>query len=387
MTLPRSLASLALLWALWACSSEPPGGGDPSAGETWSVDPEPVVVIGEVEGESEYLFEGLGDVRLVEGDRVVVVDSRGSTVGVYGLDGRWLGALGREGEGPGGYAYPAGIWLSEPDTVHVVDRHLRRVTSFLLDGSVTGTRSLQVEEGWPDWFIGAYRDGSVIVGWLEYPPVGEPIAADVVRRASWAPDGDYLGALPSEPGAWRWAGHGPVVRVPHAATHPLSPSPHAQVRLDTLHVLDAVASAVILKDRSGDPIRSIPLPESGVDIVDAWFGLEHALEARGDTPRFQDVPPVDSIPQVATFLVDDRGRIWAKRFDPGADAYPLGPRNWANPAGGDWWVVDRDGTLVATVTLPDEFNPKDIRGPLMAGVTRDELDVERVVVLRLRNRS
>lgn len=50
---------------------------------------------------------------------------------------------------------------------------------------------------------------------------------------------------------------------------------------------------------------------------------------------------------------------------------------------GVWVVVEPDGTVAATITLPEGLVLSDVRGDRLTGVTRDELEVERVVVYEI----
>jgi hypothetical protein len=46
--------------------------------------------------------------------------------------------------------------------------------------------------------------------------------------------------------------------------------------------------------------------------------------------------------------------------------------------------VDPDDGVVATIDLPDNLILRDIRSDMIAGVTRDEFGVERVVAYTIR---
>jgi hypothetical protein len=99
-----------------------------------------------------------------------------------------------------------------------------------------------------------------------------------------------------------------------------------------------------------------------------------------DAERLDGVPPPPSIPEVAEVLLDERGRFWIKRYEAGTDS------NWLTffdrRSGGDWWIVEPDGEVVATIRLPDDLTPLDIGDDRILGMARDDLGVERIVLWR-----
>src|SRR5687767_10774943 len=78
--------------------------------QTWTVDAQPVVRIGEVEAAPVYMFSGItGAVRLSDG-RIVVADSGASNLRVYDARGRHVSTLGGPGSGPGEFQRLRGLW-------------------------------------------------------------------------------------------------------------------------------------------------------------------------------------------------------------------------------------------------------------------------------------
>jgi len=77
---------------------------------------------------------------------------------------------------------------------------------------------------------------------------------------------------------------------------------------------------------------------------------------------------------------DDRNRLWLKRYRPATDNLWTG---FPGGTGGARVILEPDGTVAATITLPDGLFLADIRGDRLAGVTRDQLEVERVVVYEI----
>mgnify|MGYP001821510072 FL=1 len=73
----------------------------PEVGGAWSLSPEPVLEIGDLEGEAPYLFQRIwGACRLADG-RIAVMDSPSAELRVFSPIGEHLRTFGRRGEGPG----------------------------------------------------------------------------------------------------------------------------------------------------------------------------------------------------------------------------------------------------------------------------------------------
>ncbi|MBA3558254.1 MAG: hypothetical protein H0W30_06605 [Gemmatimonadaceae bacterium] len=79
-------------------------------------------------------------------------------------------------------------------------------------------------------------------------------------------------------------------------------------------------------------------------------------------------PP--NMPYYGGMLADAVGNLWVLRY-----AYLSGPRTWD--------VFDADGRLLGAVQMPGRFSARQITEGEIVGVSRDELEVERVTVLRL----
>jgi hypothetical protein len=122
----------------------------------------------------------------------------------------------------------------------------------------------------------------------------------------------------------------------------------------------------------------------------AWSLLEARLQSTGRTMFLDQLqsgraPRDEQVPQLAGLLIDDRGDIWVKTYDPAADPIWL-KHSWADRpgAGGDWRVVRPGGHVLGIVGVPARVIPMDVRGDELVGVALDSLDVERVVVDRIR---
>ena len=81
----------------------------------------------------------------------------------------------------------------------------------------------------------------------------------------------------------------------------------------------------------------------------------------------------ESHPAFGRIYVDLPGNLWVLRTSP--DRVPADPEPWD--------VFDPEGVWLGAVALPARFTMREIGDDYVAGVWRDELDVEYVRVYRL----
>ncbi len=196
---------LQLLLVAPACGRGEPGAGGGARGnestggsvepetiplEDWALSDTPILEIGVREGEEAYqLHRVQGSLRLRDG-RVVVLNGGSQELRYYDSAGRFITAVGRRGEGPGEFQFPAGLRRTEDGGLLVWDRGLMR-TSFLdLDGTFRESVPLLAsrDELFPgdDWLLGQ--------NWIVSPV--PPGARDPIRRAVEAlPSPDSVGVL------------------------------------------------------------------------------------------------------------------------------------------------------------------------------------------------
>ncbi len=358
------------------------GPADPSRdAPRWAVSTDPLVTIGETSGAPELLFERIAYARLLESGRIVVADAGSPTVRVYGPDGAFHGAIGRGGEGPGELQSIRGVWTSG-DTVGVFDSRLRRLVTYVADGTAISTASVTVPGDAPagllDYLAGRFGDGSVALAWT---------VAERSDQLRVTPDRTVFGLFGPDGRFARIIGEGGGLERYDRTVLPFSGFPRVAAFGDSLYFTDGRSAAVTVWGAVGagprveGGARVIELGAPAVSVRDGLAALRdelgpEAVDAVGT--RLDDVPRPDSIPRIGGMLIDDRGSIWAKIYDPGSDPLWLGGGH--RPRGGEWWVFDRGGRLTATVVLPDRLAPLDVRGDRLLGVTADDLDVERVAV-------
>ncbi len=119
--------------------------------------------------------------------------------------------------------------------------------------------------------------------------------------------------------------------------------------------------------------------DGAVDRVLARIVAAVAQHPGGGSPdaRFEEVvrdelEVPDCLPPATDLLVAPDGRVWLRGMDR------------LEPEPVDWWVVDPEEGIAARLSRPVDFDGVLVRGSNLWGVRTGELDVERVVQLRVR---
>ena len=345
----------------------------------WTIDPGPLVSIGEVSGSEEYLFQSVRTARLLPDGRVAVADAGLAVVRVYDASGTHVVTMGGQGEGPGEFGFLRGMWVVAPDTIAVWDSGLYRLVYF--DGAGNHLRTVPLDltgagggVGSLDFLVGGRTPDGAFIASIGAPP--GRVGSDVISVESFGADGSHRGRVLETTGLVRARFNDLTAPVP------LSPFPWIVADGGEIYRLDPWAPRVHVGAGETAAVRSLPVAPR--DPVEAWARFRARLEEQG-RPPFVDVAPTlsppDSMPSLSGLLIDDEGSLWTRPYDPAVDALWLG--NAERPFGGTWSIMDPDGSLLATASLPADLAPLQIEGDRLLGVSVDALGVERVRVHRL----
>lgn len=345
------------------------------AWEGWEVGGALLTIGGGATGD---LFDVTGGVLLPDGG-VAVALGGSSEVRFYDDDGALRGAWGGRGDGPDEFRLLAGIGRAGGDTVWAYDFGAARMSLLTPAGGVVGSVALRPPLPAGN-LVGRRSDGSLVVGqlWGSGPPRAREVEGLVRDPAAWVgytPDGmlaDTLGLFPGREVLHRLEGSRMTMGVA-----PFARTASSTLLGDDLVVgdqvrreLSVVGAASTLRVRWSGP----PLDVTGRD-VEAWKDAQVAAAEAADRPSVRaylaDVPMPDRRPAYGSVLVGADGSIWVAAYAPPGQV----------PAA--WDVFDREGRWLATVPAPARFRLLDAAEDRLLGVSRDELDVERVEVRRL----
>lgn len=380
MLVPGARIWAAFAWAclgLLACTSEP---GLPEVDADiprWSVSGDVVASVGVVDGPPEYTLSRVAAVRLLPDGGIAVADGQSASIRIYAADGTFVRQWGQAGDGPGEFGSISQMVLREPDTLAVYDWQHFRLSSFTTAGEqLSGALTLRADDGRVEIYLGRLTDGSHVGAWIRQTTRAEgEVRPDLMRIARFEADGTFQGMLAEDVGMRR-------IMMPRMST-PTPFSSHFQgtVLDDLVYHTDGLQPVIRVTTAEDEPAPPLSLPLEPMGTEAAWSSLEATVDSASAARlrELPDLPALDSVPVISDLLSDDRGRLWMKRYDPAADSHWLGRQR----TGGSWLVIDPGGDAVALVSLPDGFRLMDVRGDRVAGVSRDELGVERVEVRRL----
>ncbi|MBW3569577.1 MAG: hypothetical protein KY467_00600, partial [Gemmatimonadetes bacterium] len=129
----------------------------------WTVQPEPALQIGTVDGPAEHQLTGVtGAVRLAGGG-IVVANGGAQELRFYDGQGRLVRAVGRAGGGPGEFQTLDALVPYRGDSVAAWDTRQRRLSVFGADGGLGRVLTVQQVQGVSALLRGALHDGSVVL--------------------------------------------------------------------------------------------------------------------------------------------------------------------------------------------------------------------------------
>lgn len=377
------------------------GQGLQSADPLWQIAPEPTLVLGELEGTDAYLFSQIrGATRLSTGT-VVVLDGASSQVRAFSGDGTHLWTSGGSGEGPGEMRNPTHLETLPGDTIQVQDG-LSRIR-YAADGALIAHERLTVgdlrrfgryyaSECSVPSFVG---DHVLACTGSDFDPAAMPREAgpwrleDELAVLPWTLDSiDRLGVFLKEVG-WAVPFEG-LPRLPEqlvvlSGGMGYAPPPMARKGVYAvggwprkLAVADGWGDVVRAFDLAADsvspgasiPVRHVRRPPTADELAVAW----EAVSARrvGSPEHIREhLPAPDSVPNIDHLVVDHPGMVWVGSYQHDASAPRL------------YHVYDTGGGFLARVAMPPGVEALEIGADYVLGITRDELDVERIVLLTL----
>jgi hypothetical protein len=351
----------------------------------WTID-STLLVVGTADAAADQQLHRIsGAVRLADGT-LVIANGGSRQLLRYDRTGKFLGATGREGDGPGEFRALSWIGRMRGDSLVTWDRGLDRITVFTPAGAYArdykptlteNPMTLEVKGALSSGRLLLARGASFISGNGTAGVQRQPISGWLID--SLGTERLSIGPFPGETvflGPGRQPGA--TIRTPV----PLGASTIFATGSDAVHVVDTDAfavrsyatdgrlSAIARRPHTAQPIQ----PSDIATVIDEQLeNLPPVQEIRdGMRAAFERVPPPENLPAVRSLRVDRDDNVWAQ----------VGTRPAAPEA--VWSVFDRDGRWLGDVMIPAALTILEIGGDYIVARDRDELDVERVRVMRLR---
>ncbi len=372
-----------------------------SGARAWRLSPKPFLEIGsrasDVGAVQDSLYELLrvnGIVRLSDG-RVAVANDGSLTIRFYDQAGKFVSYAGREGQGPGEFQQLMRMTRKGGDTLVITDNgeveYFSGDGKFVRRGVHRGAEQSQFHfpEAW-------FRDGSFIAA--DYAPTAPPPAGRTLMRVPLlrvSADGAHVDTLGTFP-LWEQIFDG---RTPFGRSIMFSPT--GQLACDGERVYVGFPDRYEISVYSGDGrlerIIRRPWHPAAVGDADKAAYRRHALDSGGENGRpfppevrarfeksLESVVFAEQYPAFSTMTADRAGNLWVRQYDYRAEFRTAGRVRMETPVVATRWdVFDGQGRWLITMTLPARFAPLEIGDDYMAGLSRDDDDVEQVQLYRL----
>ena len=317
------------------------------------------VKIGARDGLGPQVFGDIGDIDVDPFGRIYVLDKQAQEIRVFESNGSYIRAMGRHGRGPGEFYGVRGIAIDRDGRVWAGDQNNNRYSVFDSSGAlVKEMRRPFAGVGIAEWVSVITPAGDLyeVIGYMTLtgPKLGlaryDTIAMEFVDTTS----------LPRQPDARQWFGW-------YRST--LTSRGWWVGRADRYRLWQ--------ETRDGDRLRIVEReytpPELSAAERDSADQYHRDLERRA-RGSYSD-PGVPEHQRIFQSMVeDDEGYLWVL-LTPEQDA-----------VGSSLDVFDPEGRYLGGVIAPDRVEPRPlpvIRGDKIHYVTRDELDVQYVVRMRI----
>ncbi len=350
-------------------------------GSAWSLEGEPLLEIGVVEGAAEYQFSGIAGALRTPDGRIVVADGGSQEIRLFDGEGRFLATRGGRGGAPGEYQQIVSIGYGPEDSIWVFDFGARRFTVLSADGRLGRTWNIGGALS-AVGAVGRLADGTFVVRefWgsgSHSAEVRSGLGRDPAAVARFSANGAEFDTIGVFPGREVYIGSEDGRAV--MSTPLFARNANAAVSGNELFFGDQESFEIRLYSVDGTLRRSIRLP--GVDLRISDDDIQRAIEqqlAGQPSERHamlrshyetMDIP--ETKPAYGRLLVDVQKNLWVGEYVP----YPHQPIAWQ--------VISEDGSWLGEVRVPERFQVHQIGGDWVLGVWRDEIDVEHVRLYRL----
>jgi hypothetical protein len=350
--------------------------------------------------EPDYSLTYVADLEVGPDGRIYVLQSQEQLIRVFDGTGRFVGTIGRRGEGPGEFLSPHNMGWSG-DTLWVIDGGLSRISFFDRDGTFLSS----LRTNWPPpggdftriFPLTLLADGSVLAtmsfrsaaqanGRVQSVPylrldregrVTDTLVWASLRNSLLAildPDNPALGLFGSQP-----FGDSPLVRA--------APDGSGLVLVERWAAEDADRAhfTVTRIDPSGKVLfskqyryRARPMPKAVSDsvfeatVVNVLPGIGRFVSSRAQAEaRVREALYLPShLPPITGAVIGQDGTIWLRREDLGNESV-------------EWLVLGEDGAVLGALRAPRGLQILRAERGSIWGVEQDELDVPYVVKYRV----
>ncbi len=344
----------------------------------WRLGPEPLVSIGEMDGEDPYLFTRVFGATILSDGRIVIGDQGTKELRVFDQQGSHLETWGGRGEGPGEFddnqlwslaSIPGDsiiVWHFWYPEIHVFGPDGVFVRRFISERARWDTMDRQ-SHLWP-WTV--TRDGSILA--IQDVAYFDPVEVEV-----WDAAGGLRGTLGTHPGR-------EVVREEGT-----DPSGVAPVMFSRSTYLTSWGDLVVISTnrryefrayrRDGSLARIVRLDRPPRPVTDAHVNayIEESVSSippdradrRAERRRtLREMAVAEHLPAFAAYRPDALDHLWVYEYEAAGEETP----------GRVFTIFDPDGRVLGYFEIPEGVAVQEIGADYILGKVSDELGVETV---------
>ena len=353
----------------------------------------PSLVIGTKSG-AMYEFDRVaGTARLLDG-RIVVADGGSRSLRFFDSTGTFLKSVGGPGGGPGEFQRLDAFFVMPGDTL-VAGTIVGELSCFTGAGKYVQRYSSMnpptsiAQAGIPVILAPLDGSGTRVVGAMPRPMSRSPGARwvdsfPVVIVDAFNVNVGNLGTLPSMDMAMSDGNPRPVwfgaTAVFASGGHLLYIGYGSEY---SIHVYSRQGQLKYIIQRAWSPTG---VTQADIDVYVVEWGKRwiktSGAEAEAERNSLRKDPYATTVPAFSEFLVDRVGRLWVREAQL-ADAPGSGALNTTPLAASHWSVFDQAGHWLGNVTMPADFQPRDIGSNYVLGTALDEDGVQSIALYQL----
>lgn len=346
---------------------------------SWTLGEVPVWAVGQLTDDPDYLFSRVVGATQLPNGTIVVANGGTNELRFYSSDGTLVRSEGREGQGPGEFQYMRGLGLCSEEGFIAFDLNWE-MNSYHSDGTFIDRQVFRAPSGITPYNLACDPHGHVLlIGWgrdaAAGPQVGFFQARDRLVLTSRDGDGetDFGERLVSE----RWG-------TPNGSRpHPAGRATRFALHGDEVFVGTGERFEVEVRDLSNSLLALLRGPSVNLEITDsiksAYLEGQLAAAPAERHPRIRrnaeamDWP--EAFPAFVDLKVDSEGILWLLAYSTSR----VGPQVWS--------LLDPNEGYLGDLQLPPRHSLLEAGSDYLLLLTKDDLDVERLVKLTLNRRN
>jgi len=328
---------------------------------------EPDIVIGDVDGDSMSVLFRIVDAAAISAGEVAVLLPH--EVRVFSRQSGFVRRFGRQGEGPGEFAYASSLAILG-DSILVLDEGLQRFSVFTQEGGLV--RSFQIAPPMRNpRLAGVLGEGALLLLDDHYsrPERGYEMFYTHVSKHDM--EGQRIDSLSLQP----LAEFGQLQSVDIITTKTFGalmataghPGGYWQVPgPPEVSLRGGDGELRVITRWDGGSLRvSEAAVKQHIDVLVAAAKAEHRARRRSE---LEETAVANTYPATFRAIASSEGDLWAEEFQPFTSKRPR-----------RWLVFDATGHLRSRVTLPAALEPFEVTRTYVLGKLVDEDGIERVV--------